>query len=121
MSVGKNGSSGVEVADEIVDVDGAPVQPPTKAPYPIRLLTLENVRAEMARVYRDSRAGRIRTEDGSKLVWTLGQLKIVIEAIANTEYAERLLEIETRLNLVKNMSGNVQRLPVAPLPEERAG
>lgn len=105
-----------EVADELVDASGDTVQAP-KAAYPIRLLTLENVRAEMARVYRDARAGRIKTEDGSKLAWTLVQLKTVVEAIANVEQAERILEIETRLGLAKALgAGDVVRKLAAVAP-----
>ena len=109
------------VADEVVDTNGDTVRPP-REPYPIRLRTLENIHSEMNRVYRDARQGRISSTEGNKLVWSLGQIKVVVEAINNTEQAERLLEIETRLGLAKALGGNVRQLPVAaPAPngEER--
>lgn len=113
MSKGKKAVKPNEVADQVVDEDGEPVRR-SRAAYPIRLRTLENVRAEMARVYRQARSGQIKTEEGSKLVWTLGQLKIVIEAIENVEHAERILEIETRLGLAKALGGNVRQLSAVP-------
>ena len=120
MGVGKNHQPAAEVADEIVDVDGDTIDTrPAKGKrgYPIRLLTLENVRAEMARVYRACRAGQMETKTGSSLNYQLSQLKIVIEAIADNEHAERILEIETRLGLAKALGGgNVRQLKPAAAP-----
>lgn len=106
-----------EVASEVVDIDGAPVSGETgrsKSDYPIRLRTLENIHSEMNRVYRDARGGRMRTEECNKLVWALTQIKVVIEAINNTEQAERILEIEARLGLAKALGGNVRQLSAVP-------
>lgn len=47
----------------------------------IRLTTLDDIRAEMARVYRDMRARRISMADGTKLVYALGQLGRVVEVV----------------------------------------
>jgi hypothetical protein len=49
-------------------------------PPRIDLKTIDDVRVEMARVYRDMRAGRIDTADGTKLAYVLAQLGKLIEA-----------------------------------------
>lgn len=117
---GTNRSKANQVADEVVDADGEPIQP-AKSDYPIRLRTLENIHSEMNRVYRDARKGVIRTEESNKLIWGLGQIKIVIEAIANNEHAERLLEIETRLGLAKALGGNARQLSAATQANPKGG
>ena len=55
---------------------------------PKRLNTLVQVRREMSAVYQDMREGVIQTQDGSRLVYALGQIAGVIE----TEQIERRLE-----------------------------
>ena len=50
------------------------------APSRIDLKTIDDVRVEMARVYRDMRAGRLETADGTKLAYVLGQIGKLIEA-----------------------------------------
>lgn len=47
----------------------------------IRLKTVDDVRAEMARVYRDMRSKRIDMADGSKLIYALGQIGRVVEVV----------------------------------------
>jgi uncharacterized protein YjhX (UPF0386 family) len=49
-------------------------------PYRIDLKTLDDVRVEMARVYRDMRTGRIESQDGTRLVYVLAQIGKIIEA-----------------------------------------
>jgi hypothetical protein len=49
-------------------------------PPRIDLKTIDDVRVEMARVYRDMRAGRIETSDGTKLAYVLAQLGKLIES-----------------------------------------
>lgn len=46
----------------------------------IDLKTIDDVRVEMARVYRDMRAGRIDTADGTKLAYVLSQIGKLIES-----------------------------------------
>lgn len=46
----------------------------------IDLKTIDDVRVEMARVYRDMRAGRIDTADGTKLSYVLAQIGKLIES-----------------------------------------
>lgn len=59
-------------------IDGANLNvlptPPT-----IHLKTADDVRLEMAKVYRDMRQGRIDMADGTKLAYVLGQLNKAIE------------------------------------------
>ena len=57
----------------------------------IDLATVDDVRLEMARVYRDMKGGRIETSDGTKLVYVLGQIGKMIE----------LYDIENRLTLLE--------------------
>ena len=74
-------------------IDGASLHvlptPPT-----IHLKTADDVRLEMARVYRDMRRGGIDMADGTKLVYVLGQLNRAIETgivEARMESLERTL------------------------------
>jgi hypothetical protein len=51
-------------------------------PTPLRidLKTVDDVRVEAARVYRDMRAGRIETQHGTRLVYVLSVIGKLIEA-----------------------------------------
>ena len=51
-------------------------------PTPLRidLKTIDDVRVEMARVYRDMRGGKIDTADGTKLAYVLAQIGKLIES-----------------------------------------
>ena len=73
-----------------VTVDGATL---TVLPTPptIHLKTLDQVRLEMAKVYRDSRQGRIDVADGAKLVFMLSQVGKMIEM---TDLERRLAALE---------------------------
>jgi hypothetical protein len=46
----------------------------TDTPPRINLATSEDVRREMARIYRDARLNRISANDGTKLTYILGQI-----------------------------------------------
>lgn len=58
---------------------------------PINLHDLEAVRREMARVYRDMRGGRIPTQDGTRLVYALGEIAKIYQA---STLERRLAELE---------------------------
>jgi hypothetical protein len=60
-------------------IDGRTV---TVLPTPPRidLKTIDDVRVEMARVYRDMRAARIDTQEGTRLAYVLAQLGKLIES-----------------------------------------
>ena len=78
-----------------VTIDGAslhvlPTHPPT-----IHLKTADDVRLEMAKVYRDMRQGNIDMANGTKLAYVLGQLNKAIETgiiEARMEALERTLK-----------------------------
>ncbi len=61
----------------------------------INLSSLDDVRLEMSKVYRDMRASRIETSDGTRLVYVLGQLGKLHEV---AEVAKRLASIEMAMN-----------------------
>lgn len=54
--------------------------PPTKGTrYRAKLDTLQDVKREMAKLYREARSGVIDVQDGTKLVWMLQAVAKVIE------------------------------------------
>lgn len=92
-----------------------PVEDPPPRTTPVRvgpLHTLEAIRVEMAKVYREARQGRMRSDDASRMSYMLQQLVRVIEAQRDTEYIERIIALEQRLNL--KGSSNVFRLESPP-------
>ena len=63
----------------------------------IHLKSVDNVRVEMAKVYRDMRRGVVDTGDGTKLVYVLAQIGKMIE----------LHDLEVRLELLEgSKNGN---------------
>ncbi len=80
--------------NESVTIDGATLLVLPTPPF-INLKTADDVRLEMAKVYRDMRQGRIDMSDGTKLAYVLTQLNRAIE----TGIIENRLEaIEQTLN-----------------------
>ena len=65
-------------------------------PREIHLKTADNVRLEMAKVYREMRRGVVDTGDGTKLVYVLAQIGKMIE----------LHEIEQRISILEERKGN---------------
>lgn len=65
-------------------------------PIPCRvdLKSIDDVRLEMARVYRDMRSKKIPTSDGTRLVYVLGQIGKMIEL---HEIVKRIDNLETKL------------------------
>lgn len=62
------------------------------APYPrINLSTVEDVRREMAKVYRDSRLQKIMPSEGTKLIFMLTQ---ILKAHELYIIEKKLLELE---------------------------
>jgi hypothetical protein len=59
------------------------------------LNSLEGIRREMARVYRDAESGRRDSSEASKLVYILGQIGKVLEL---TEIERRLTLLEAKKN-----------------------
>ena len=62
-------------------------------PSRIDLKTIDDVRVEMARVYRDMRGGKIDPQDGTRLAYVLAQIGKLIESG----------EIEKRLEAVEGV------------------
>ncbi len=61
-------------------------------PNRIDLKTIDDVRLEMARVYRDMRAEKILTSDGTRLVYVLAQIGKMIELHEIIKRVEKLEE-----------------------------
>lgn len=59
-----------------------------------RLVTLDDIQAEMARVYRDMRAKKLPTQEGTKLVYVLTAMAQIraVNVEARLATVERLLE-----------------------------
>lgn len=62
---------------------------------PIRLHTLDDLRLEMAKVYREMRSGSIDPQDGTRMAYVLGQMVRLFE---QTAQERRLEAIEQTLN-----------------------
>ena len=85
-----------------------------KAAPPIRLASLAEIRREMGAVYRDMRRGKVETQDGTRLVYVLGELVKVAKAEAEQETAAppaqpsldvSLLSIETQREIARARRG----------------
>ncbi len=72
---------------------GNVVLTPTRTP-PIKLDSLRHLRDEMGRVYREARAGKIDTQDATRLVFVLGELRKLYEVI----------ELEQRIDALEGKS-----------------
>lgn len=59
-------------------------------PYKIRLHTADDVRVEMARVYREMRGKKLNMGDGCKLIYALGQIGKMIEVSVIEKRIEQL-------------------------------
>ncbi len=79
---------------------------PTR-PKKVDLKSINDVRLEMANVYRQMKSGEIETSDGTKLVYVLGQIGKMIE----------VHEIEKRIELLEaGETGGIRKLE--PLNDE---
>lgn len=84
-------NSVIHTADNLpVTIDGhsGMVDP---IPREIKLKTADDVRLEMAKVYREMRRGDLDVSEGSKLVYVLGAIGKVIEL---TEIEKRISHLE---------------------------
>ena len=62
------------------------------SPKGIKLKTIDDVRVEMASVYRGMKSGSIETSDGTKFIYALGAIGKMIE----------VHDIEKRIELLEN-------------------
>jgi hypothetical protein len=82
---------------EPVEIDGITGEvetlPPQKGKrYRCQLDTMQDVRREMAKVYREARSGIVDVQDGTKLTWMLQAVGKVIEGS----------DLEKRLEALEN-------------------
>lgn len=68
-------------------------------PQSTHLKTIDDVRLEMAKVYRDMKSQKIPTHDGTRLVYVLGQIGKMIE----------LHDIEKRIELLETGNNSAHR------------
>ena len=77
-------------------IDGATLTlVPTPGRRKAQLNTLEGVRRELARIYREAESGKRDTADASRLTFMLGQIGKLLEL---TEIERRLTAVEDRTN-----------------------
>lgn len=67
------------------------VIPANTTPTQLKLVTAMDCKREIARVYRDSRQGRIDIQDGTRLVYMLAQIGKLIEV---SEFEKRIELLE---------------------------
>ena len=65
----------------------------TPTPYRIDLKSIDDVRLEMAKVYRSMKSGELQSSDGTRLVYVLAQIGKMIE----------LHDIESRLYALESL------------------
>lgn len=69
---------------------------PASPPIPrTPLRTVEHVRVQMARLFREAKAGRLPTGDASRLCYLLSQLRVTIES---SSLEGRLQSAESTIN-----------------------
>lgn len=73
--------------------------------YTIRLASLDDVRVEMAKVYRETRRGTIDVKVGNALFYQLGTLLKATQATLETENADRIARLEALLNHMRGIHG----------------
>ena len=81
-----------------VEVDGITGEvsdlPPVKgARYRAKLDTLQDVRREMAKVYREARSGSVDVQEATKLTWMLQAVGKVIEG---SDLEKRIEQLENK-------------------------
>jgi hypothetical protein len=82
---------GRAVVTEVLD----PTPPgPAARLGPIRLTTVDEIRVEMAKVYREARRGKLPTEEATRLVYVLTQIV----------KAHEVAVIERRIEALENLS-----------------
>lgn len=92
-----SGAGDATSGDDFV-IDGAtglPVPPtPTKREKFIPLSTLNEVKVELARLYRQAKVGKVATSDASRLAFILNSLgRVIVDA----ELEQRVQQLEQQL------------------------
>jgi len=70
---------------------GAELMPPPPPHRRISLVTVDDVRVEMARVYRDMRCGRLASQEGTRLAYVLDR---IARAIEGADIERRVVQLE---------------------------
>lgn len=77
-------------AENFAVIDGRTGEPDAR-PAKVNLSSLDDVRLEMSKVYRAMKSGEIECQNGTRLVYVLGQIAKLHEI---TEVAARLAALE---------------------------
>lgn len=82
-----------------VEIDGITGEVETLPPqsgqrYRCKLDTMQDVRREMAKVYREARSGLVDVQDATKLTWCLQAVAKVIEGSDLEQRIEKLEELK---------------------------
>lgn len=86
------GDATIEVGFVIDGATGSPVPPaPAKREKFIPLTTLNDVKMELAHLYRQAKAGKVETSDASRLAFILNSLGRVI---VDSELEQRIQQLE---------------------------
>lgn len=85
-------------ADTVAVVDGVEVLPPTPPRLRIPLRSADDVRRELARLYRQMKSGEIAPADGTKLAYVLNLLR---QAIETGELETRIAVLESQAQALK--------------------
>lgn len=70
------------------------MKPKKPSPRRVKLDNLGAVVGEMARIYREMRAGKVEHQEGRSFVWVLDKLRSGLEAQALERIEERLMQLE---------------------------
>ena len=86
-------------AQQPVEIDGLTgevIDYPRHKRYRAKLDTLQDVKREMGKLYREARSGLIDPQDATKQVWILQAIgKVIVDA-----------ELETRIELLEKLSND---------------
>jgi hypothetical protein len=74
----------------------------TPTPRTVNLSNLRDVRLEMAHVYREVDAGRLKSQEGTRRVYVLRQIG---DLIAAAEIEKRVVELEERYEQLRAQQG----------------
>ena len=85
--------------DSAVTIDGASIALAATPPR-IDLKSIDDIRLEMARVYREMRSNVIESQQGTRLVYVLSQIGKLIEL---HEIEQRMIALEIVLNQRKKI------------------
>ena len=71
-----------------------------------KLATLSGVRQEMARMYRRALVGKLPTDELSRFVYALSQIRVSLETEAVVQIQERMTLLEARLKVAAYQRSN---------------